>query len=243
MWAGDGAALSHRAAALAWRLDPIQNKIIELTSPRDLRHAPKGIIVHIARLGGRDVGRLDSLRVTSPARTLVDLSSVVDEEALEIALDCALCRRMAAVERIQRCLDEVGRQGRNGSAGLSRLLELRVVGTPLGMSPLEIRFLRLLRKARVAHPEPQYQVMAGGRRYVIDYAYPDERVAVELDGYRWHSSPDRLVSDRRKSNAVVLAGWSLLRFTDADVKTRSDEVVAAVLAARGHRKLWDIAPL
>jgi len=127
MWAGDGAALSHRAAALAWRLDPIQNKIIELTSPRDLRHAPKGIIVHIARLGGRDVGRLDSLRVTSPARTLVDLSSVV--------------------------------------------------------------------------------------------------------------------SDRRKSNAVVLAGWSLLRFTDADVKTRSDEVVAAVLAARGHRKLWDIAPL
>ncbi|HEV3472603.1 MAG TPA: DUF559 domain-containing protein [Actinomycetota bacterium] len=86
-------------------------------------------------------------------------------------------------------------------------------------------------------PEPQYEIATSGRRFVIDYAYPAEKVAIELDGYRWHSSPDRLVSDRRRGNSIVLAGWTLVRFTDPDVKQEPRQVVASVLAARGHLQL------
>lgn len=239
MWAGDGATLSHRCAALAWCLDPLEERVIELTSPRDLRHAPRGIVVHRGHVQKRDVGMLDGLRVTSPARTLVDLASVVDEEVLEIALDCALCRRLTRVDRIRACLDDAGRQGRHGSGALGRLLRMRPEDRPLGGSPLEIRFLRLLRAARIAQPETQHEVWVSGRRYVIDCAYPIERVAIELDGYRWHSSPDRFVIDRRRGNQLVLAGWTLLRFTDTDVGDTPEAVCSIVLEARGHAKLWD----
>lgn len=117
------------------------------------------------------------------------------------------------------------------------LLAARADGRPLGMSPLEVRFVRLLRQSKISLPMPQFEFRSSGRRYVIDYAYPAERVAIELDGYRWHSSPDRLVSDRRKGNAVTLADWRLLRFTDPDVRNQPQVVVASVLIARGHHQL------
>lgn len=194
-------------------------------------------MIHRGVLSASDVGTLRGLRLTSSARTVVDLASVVDDETLEIALDCVLARQMTTIEQIERALNRAGSRGRVGTRLLRQMLSARAEGKPLGMSPLEVRFVRLLRRERISLPVPQFEVRLGERRYVIDYAYPAERVAIELDGYRWHSSPDRLVTDRRKSNAVTLAGWQLLRFTDPDVKTEPRVVVASVLAARGNHQL------
>ena len=47
----------------------------------------------------------------------------------------------------------------------------------------------------------------------LDLAFPDVLLAIEIDGWAWHTDPDRFRDDRRRQNALVTAGWMVLRFT------------------------------
>jgi very-short-patch-repair endonuclease len=64
--------------------------------------------------------------------------------------------------------------------------------------------------------------------YTIDVAFPDAKVAIEVDGWAWHVDADRFRADRRKGNALVRAGWTLLRFTWHDLTTRPAECLAEI---------------
>jgi len=67
--------------------------------------------------------------------------------------------------------------------------------------------------------------------YKIDLAFPDVKVAIEIDGWAWHVDQDRFVGDRRKQNALVRAGWTVLRFTWHDLTRTPGAVVAQIAAA------------
>jgi very-short-patch-repair endonuclease len=69
----------------------------------------------------------------------------------------------------------------------------------------------------------------------LDIAFPALRVAVEVDGWAWHIDLDRFRGDRRKQNALELAGWMVLRFTWHDLTERPEQVVAEIKAALAHR--------
>ena len=73
----------------------------------------------------------------------------------------------------------------------------------------------------------------GGTPYRLDYAWPDRLLAVEVDGYGPHSSREAFQSDRARQNALVLAGWTVLRFTWADVRDRPAAVAAVLRRALG----------
>ena len=66
---------------------------------------------------------------------------------------------------------------------------------------------------------------------VVDLAFPSHRLAVEVDGWTWHGDPSRFQRDRARHNALVLAGWTVLRFTWSDVTGRPDRVVAEIRRA------------
>ncbi len=75
-------------------------------------------------------------------------------------------------------------------------------------------------------------------KYLIDIAFPEAMLAVEIDGWAWHMGVDRFRADRHKGNALVRARWDLLRFTWYDLTNRPDYVVAEIrtgLAARSDR--------
>jgi predicted transcriptional regulator of viral defense system len=65
----------------------------------------------------------------------------------------------------------------------------------------------------------------------VDALWREERVAVELDSWRHHRDRDAFERDRRKANALILAGWTVLRFTYADVTRRPAETAATLSAA------------
>ena len=67
--------------------------------------------------------------------------------------------------------------------------------------------------------------------YLVDTAFPGRRVAVEIDGWAWHMDVDRFRADRHKGNALVRAGWDLLRFTWHGLTNRPDYVIAEIRAA------------
>jgi len=69
-------------------------------------------------------------------------------------------------------------------------------------------------------PTPEHR-FAPPRRWRIDFAWPDEKLAVEIDGGLFtggrHARGVGMVADMEKSNALTLGGWSLLRFTPSQV--------------------------
>jgi hypothetical protein len=67
--------------------------------------------------------------------------------------------------------------------------------------------------------------------YWIDVAFVARRLAVEVDGWAWHSNVDRFTYDRRRQNALILAGWTVLRFTWHDLTSRPQTVIVQIKAA------------
>jgi very-short-patch-repair endonuclease len=54
------------------------------------------------------------------------------------------------------------------------------------------------------------------------------RLAIEIDGWAYHSDVDRFQRDRRRQNVLVALGWTVLRFTWADLTQRPGYVTAAI---------------
>ena len=226
LWAGGSGAASHRSAAALWALDGCLQGVIEVTVPSS-RKSPPGLIVHRALLPNGDVTSVSGLRATSPTRTLLDLAAVVDEETLEIALDSALRRGLTSVDYLARRFGEKRSRGRPGTAVVGRLLAERSRTAGHLESPLETKFLRLIRRERL--PLPEAGLVVG--RYRLDFAYPAVRLGIELDGYAFHSGRGTWESDRRRNNDLVALGWTILHFTWDDV-TRAPQSVISVL--RSH---------
>ncbi len=83
---GDGAALSAAAALEVWGAVEPSSRAIDVSSPT-CRRARPGLRTHEARLGAADLGAIDSILLTLPARSLLDFAMGATPDALEAALD------------------------------------------------------------------------------------------------------------------------------------------------------------
>lgn len=100
------------------------------------------------------------------------------------------------------------------------------------MSSLENDFLTLCRLMKLPEPVREHRFMLS-RRYRFDAAWPDKKIAVELEGGIWtrgaHVRGKHFESDARKYNFATLAGWKVFRFTAGMI--RSGEAVRTVMEA------------
>ena len=105
---------------------------------------------------------------------------------------------------------------------------------PKAESPQETRVrLRLLR-SRLPHPVTQFEVYDRSRWVArVDFANPDSRLAIEVDGYELRASPAAMQADLDRQNALVREGWTVLRFTWADVVRRPARVADLVRSTLG----------
>ena len=71
------------------------------------------------------------------------------------------------------------------------------------------------------------QARVGAR--TVDFLWPRERVVVEIDPWSSHGSRTAFANDRAATNALQLAGYVVLRFTDADL-ARDPARVARLIA-------------
>jgi very-short-patch-repair endonuclease len=104
------------------------------------------------------------------------------------------------------------------------------------MAPTEIerRLRRILRNGNLPEAAFQYEAFASERFLGrVDFAYPDAKLAIEVDGYRFHASLAAFQHDRVRQNRLVAAGWTVLRYTWKDVTTRPDWVTGQVRAVLG----------
>ena len=89
--------------------------------------------------------------------------------------------------------------------------------------------LRLIRSYGLPEPVLQFEVRAGAESFHVDMAYPNVRLAIELDGYEWHSRRDRWQMDRDRDNLLATIGWRVVRVSWERL-TRSPNETAALVA-------------
>ncbi len=217
---GAGAALSCRSASGRWGMLATARGAIDVTvATRGGRPRRPGIDLHcVRRLDERDLTVLDGIPITTPARTLVDLSAVVPNRRLEKAFEQAHVLQLIAPGAIEEALDRaVGRK----TAALRRLLAAESSVPTLTRSELEEAFLELCRRGGL--PDPEVNAYLHG--YEVDFLWRRQRRVVELDGYAFHSGRRAFGRDRRKDIDLELAGFPVTRFTHQQVVYEGDDTL------------------
>jgi very-short-patch-repair endonuclease len=220
-----GGVLGFATAAALWEMDerPPLIHVIVGTDRRVARRAtlrrhhvftPRSAITEIA-----------GMPVTTQGWTLIDhLGRLPFSQGMRLA-DRGLQRGWITRQDMDRRLRDY--PGRQGNAMIRRLFEASADGAAAESERL---LHRLLRAAGLRRWRANYRVVSGGRIVaVVDIAFVAARVAIELDGFAYHSDVDRFRRDRKRQNALVALGWTVLRYTWDDLKNRPDEIVAEIV--------------
>ena len=185
---------------------------------------PRGLRGRVVRLGDDPLRRYgSSVQVSSPQRSFLDALAWMPPDDARSALAYLLTRRRLDAAAIVARLERFPRARGNGQ--LRWLLE-RVAGG--AVSEAEEIAHGLLHRGGIDGWEANGTIVVGGRRYTCDILFRRVRLAVEIDGRRFHE--DTFVEDRRRDANMVAHGWTVLRFSWRDLVDRPDDVVAQVRA-------------
>lgn len=234
--AGAGAAVSHRSAAALHGLWSSPADLLEITVPPDRSPALPGVTAHrIGDLTSRWITVVRGIEVTTPARTLVDSGAVLPPGAVARMLDRAVGRQITSPREVHAAMTAVARRGRTGVGVIRRLLAERLDG-PAVESVLQARMLALLRLHGAPIPVSEHTILDAHGGFVgrADFAYPELKYAIEVDGYESHSPLAAFRHDRVRQNDIVDLGWLLHRFTWREVDALSWTVADRIQRARSR---------
>lgn len=221
------AVASHRSAMRLWGMRSVDDELeVTVRYPRQPRIS--GAAVHRSvDLAPADISWVDGIPVTSPVRTLVDAGLHFPLKEVRRMIYHAIATELVTPGVIADFRRRVGRQGRNGVGAIDVVLDTLPLGAEDGESGPETELLAICERAGLPRPVPQAPVIVGGRRYRIDLAYPEQRIAIEYDGFKEHTTPEQFARDRQRQNDLVLHGWVVLRFSAVDLG-RPAMVAAAI---------------
>jgi hypothetical protein len=168
------------------------------------------------------------MRVTSPARTLLDMAPTMTEKALRRRVNEA---RRAELLTLADLADVAHRfPNHPGVRGLRPLLTVK--GGPT-RSEWEDEFPAFCKQYDL--PEPVMSTNVAG--YEADALFPDERIVIELDSWKFHSDPEAFESDRDRDVDRLLAGFLTVRITWERIKHRSHREATRLQELLRRRRL------
>jgi very-short-patch-repair endonuclease/phosphoribosylcarboxyaminoimidazole (NCAIR) mutase len=209
---GEGAVLSGPAAAHLYGLVKRSAPIPHVSAPRKRR--VRGVVTKRSRELECTLHR--GIPITTVARTLVDLASSLALSDLTLACHEAGVKYKTTPRQVEAVL------ARHPTARGARDLRLVTAGrAPVAQSVLERRFLALLRAH--ALPLPVTNKPAGTFR--VDCRWPEYRLTVELDSYRFHNSRYSWEQDRRRERGACARGDDFRRYTYGDVQENPEPML------------------
>jgi very-short-patch-repair endonuclease len=194
-----GGVISHRSAAAMWGLVKRDPLVVDVTVPVQRRHR-SGIRVHRASVTREEQRAKRGLILTSPFRALMDLQTGEKERAF--AVSEALSRRLISDAEAATLID---------APAITR-------------SEAERRFLELIRKAGLTTPNANVRLHG----YEVDFHWPDHRLVVEIDGFRFHGHRGAFERDRRKGLDLERRGERVVRLSALQVVDEPEAVVASL---------------
>lgn len=225
---GPAAALSHVTAGHEHVvLRGRRPALVDVTGPAR-RRPRKGIRPHRAELDPRDVTVRRGLTLTTLARTLLDLAAYLPEPALQAAVDEARVRRRLHRPSIEATVARA--RGHHGIGALRRAVARHDRGRGMPIGDFERRAIGFLREYGFPPYVRNHVVEVDGEPFMLDVAWPVQRVALELDGRAYHDNDPSFASDRRRSRRLGAIGWHVVRGTWIDLHERPAELAGDVWA-------------
>lgn len=221
--AGAPVAICLGTAAGAYGFDTENTADLHVLTPpgHQLRNGD-GLVVH--RRNGALLALVDGRPATTPDWTAVEVARALRRPRALATLDAAL--RSGTCERHQLLAAAELQSGRRGIAVVRELIPF---ADGLAESPMESEARLAMHDGGLPKPALQYAIVdRSGRRWRLDFAWPDRRVAVEYDGFDWHSDQQRFARDRQKRAALNEMRWSLLSVVSDDVRRRSSDMVRRI---------------
>ena len=171
--------------------------------------------------------------------TLLNLAAVDSCERVEEAMEDAIARRLTSVRKLDWFLSRAGGRGVAGSDVLRKLVDLRVTAADVPQSVMESRMNRLIRRAKLPLPIRQLSIRDAAGRVVArpDFAYPDQRLAIECQSYRWHFGRRKWHHDLERSNELTRLGWRILYFTWDQLRVEPGSVIDRIRSELGYLTL------
>ena len=205
--AGHDAFLSHGSATGLWGMTGLPPEDVMLTVVGRHIGSREGLETHRVKSLRRDEVRLrEGLPVTSPARGLIDYASGCDDASVVAAVAQARVLGLATDAELERTLDR--HPNRPGSARLRRVLAGEI-GPELTRSEAE----RLMRGLLLSADLPVPEINVRWRGFEVDFMWREQKLVVEVDGYRFHSGYAAFERDRRRDQQLLAAGYRVLRVT------------------------------
>lgn len=227
-FAGPGAALSDRPAAALYGLLPTQVDPTIHVALKEKRASPNGLKLHTRDLDPEEVRTIHGdIRITTPERTILDITPTLDDEQLENLVAQAIRNKLATERRLRRQLEL-----RKGARGARRLRAVLDVGPEWSASHAERVLLKMIRDAELPRPELNKRM---GRR-MPDFVWRQQRVIVEVDSWRWHGDRLSFESDTDRHARWVAQGWTVLRFTPRRLSDNPLVVIARIAAPLTARR-------
>ena len=204
---GRGALLSGPAAGYSWRILKGLAPLPEVTASTERRI--EGVRFHRSRhMDPRDRATVRGIPVTSVAATVVQLAAILSLDDL-----ARVCHEAGVLHKLTPAQVDAVLSRRPIVPGAGKLRAVLHGEVRVTLSELEARFLKVLRRAGL--PLPVTNRSVHGRR--LDCRWPEYRLTVELDGYRFHNSRHSWEQGRRRERDARARGDEFRTYTYSDV--------------------------
>jgi very-short-patch-repair endonuclease len=233
---GPNSALAGPTAAAAWgfmrHTSPVQ--VARLRGKYRARsqivangHRSRALVVgrRFSAFEPRWLSAIEGIPILTVEVTLLQLAGELGSEEFKFAFWEADRKDLIDDEGLFDCLSLC--QGRRGGREFVRLATDRIPNIEELRSLLETLLLDLILSEGLPDPE----VNRNTEGYVLDFRWPDQKLIVETDGYEFHRGREAFERDRRISNELRAAGWTVLRFTYRMIKNQPDQVLRLIRQA------------
>jgi hypothetical protein len=223
---GPQAKLSNLSALRKYDLRGGGTYRIDVTAPRSIK-PKKGIRLHRPlSLDALDTTIIDGIPITTVAQTLLDVS------APKHRLNVGKLLHEAAVQELldMRAIWEVLALQPN-HPGARRLDWASREEVPFTRSGLEDAALALFASHSLPRPETNAWISDGVKLVEVDFVWREFGLIVEVDGERYHSTRWRRRQDAAKTAALRAQGWTVHRFSDAEIAGTPAHVAQTVLTS------------
>jgi very-short-patch-repair endonuclease len=227
---GKGAVISHRSAGALLGFLNQGPAVIDVIPPQERGRQVDGIRFHRVRTPRRDeVGTVDGIPCTSPARTLVDLAGTVGDWTLRSCFERAAQKRMLDMPTIEVSMDA----GRRGNPSLRALIDEWRRAAPVAKkgklkSPLEAKVLPLLVRRDLPAPLLNAPIKIPNGRIEVDFLWPEHRLVVEADSRDFHGTDLAFERDRWRDRELFRVGYNTLRITHQQAEQEPEAIVDAI---------------
>lgn len=210
---GQGSLLSGFCSAAVFSLIESFPKVPEVTNEMGNGRSRRGIKVHRSVVDPRDATRRHGIPCTSVQRTIIDCAYRAGLEGTE---DLILAADAAGLLNRSR-LDELADENR-GRPGIAHVLAL-ITDDPVELrSRNEQRMFSICRQFGIPLPLCNHRIETAGRTFIADFCWPELRLIVEADSWRWHGGRLASEADAERAQLLAIAGWRVVRFTRDQIR-------------------------